>query len=68
MARPDVDLQDGTLGDHAQACVHGGGGVPFDPDDGQVESRVQFVVGHVSLLETQAHGSDEPGDGNIKEN
>ena len=67
MTRPDVDLQDGSLGDHAQACVHGGGRVPFDPDDGQVESRMELGVGYVSLLETQTHGSDEPGDGKVKE-
>ena len=54
-----VDLDDRTLGDHAELCVHGGLGVLLDADDIQVERTLELRVGHVSLCETECHRSDE---------
>lgn len=55
----DVDLDDGTLGQHTKLCVQRVLGVLLDGDDGQLDGNAELGVGDVCLLVAQTHGADE---------
>jgi hypothetical protein len=55
----NVYLDDRSLGQYAELCVHGVLWVLFDGYDGELDGYAEFGVGYVGFLVSQAHGADE---------